>query len=395
MLLGPTYVGSPWELIAAVLTVAALVSAAGRMAEAGYIQYGRWSVPRAAMKFLRANSRVSVFSTLGLVIVGPLALSGLADMSATWATAMLVAIGGSLLSWRCVSSVARSGHTEADRLERAGRIAAALTVLEADVGFTGIQGLMKRRFTGGDPKLFRGIEKDFLEIARLALAVKDASNAAARLGVARDLTDAYWYCADSISRTTWRRFEVIATARREGFVSPVLTEALSARQRTRASDTKARSLRDQTAEDIESLKHLGKELVAETTMLATKVGDDYAEASWWKNYLEAERELHAEDGGWSVRQSRDVSPLRREPPGMDRFPGSVGIRTVLAIAGVAKLRQNGALRSLFFLSLLFLLQFRSRTARSDRRRFVAVPAAEPGAPVSATPRRVKRAVAPS
>jgi hypothetical protein len=367
MLPVPTQIGSPWEVIAAVLATAALVSAAGRMAEAGYIQYGRWHVPPAVMRFLRTNSRVSVFSTLALVIVGVFALRGVAELSATWATVLLVAIAGSILSWRYVASVARSGHTEADRLERAGRIAAALTVLEADVGFKGIQGLMKRSFTGGDPKLYRGIEKDFLEIARLALAVKYASNAAARLGVPHDLTDAYWHRADSISRPTWRRFEVIATARRQGFLSPVLTEALSPKQGTFsslfagfASDTRARSLRDQTAEDIESLKHLGEELVAETTALATNVGDDYADASWWKNYLEAEREVHSEDGGWSVRQSRGASPSRPETPERDGAPSALGIRTVLASPDVAKLRQKSALRGLLFLSLLLLPRFRNQ-----------------------------------
>ena len=186
-------------------------------------------------------------------------------------------------------------HWKTGRLEHAGSLAAALTLLEADVGLKGIQGLMKRRFKGGDHKLYRGIEKDFLEIARLVLAVKQASGAAARLGVARDLTDAYWHRADSISRPTWRRFEVIASCAAQGFLPPALTEALSPTCGRFTSDTSARSVRDQTAEDIESLKRLGEELVAETTMLATNLGDDYADASWWRNYLEAKREVHSEE----------------------------------------------------------------------------------------------------
>jgi hypothetical protein len=120
-------------------------------------------------------------------------------------------------------------------------------------------------------------------------------------------------------------------------------------------------LRNQTAEDIKSLKHLGEELVAETTMLATSVGDDYADASWWKNYLEARREVHSEDGGWSARQSRDVPPLRRESPGTNSFATAVDIKTVLASLVLAKLRQKRALRSLFALSLLFLPKFRNQS----------------------------------
>src|SRR6476619_1537232 len=95
----PVQPGSPWEAIAAVLAGAVLVSAAGRIAEAGYIRFGRWSVPRPAMRLLRANSRVWGLSTLSLAILGVLALRGVARMDAPWAAAMLVAIGGSILAW--------------------------------------------------------------------------------------------------------------------------------------------------------------------------------------------------------------------------------------------------------------------------------------------------------
>ena len=111
MLPVPIQPGSPWEVIAAVLAGAALVSAAGRIAEAGYIRFGRWSVSRPAMTLLRANSRVWALSTLGLAILGVLALRGMAQMGALWVGAMLVGIGGSILAWHCMSSVRRSGHT--------------------------------------------------------------------------------------------------------------------------------------------------------------------------------------------------------------------------------------------------------------------------------------------
>jgi hypothetical protein len=314
------------------------------------------------MTLLRVNSRVWALSTLGLAILGALALRGVAQMDALWVAAMLVAIGGSILAWHAISSVARSGHTEADRLERAGKIAAALTVLEADVGFKGIQRLMKRRFRGGDAKLYRGIEKDFLEIARLALAVKNASSAAARLGVPRDLTDAYWHRADSISRPTWRRFEVIATAREQGFQPPVLSHALNSTHGTLAVHARAKSLRDQVAEDALSLKRMGDELVAETTRLATTVGDDYADATWWKNYLEANRELHSEDRGWSARQARGASRLPGASAGLGSPQGAVGNKTAAAAPGIRELGHHRVLRTLFFLGLF--LAARSRRTSS-------------------------------
>jgi hypothetical protein len=210
---------------------------------------------------------------------------------------------------------------------------------------------MKRQFTGGDPKVYKGIEKDFLEIARLVLAVKHASNAAARLGVPRDLTDAYWNRADSISRPTWRRFEVLATARRQGFLPPILTNAVGSTRWTLPSDGKAKSLRGQTAEDIASLKRLGEELVTETTMLATNLGDDYGDAAWWKDFLDAKREVHSEDGGWSAKQSRGQSRMDQLVP---------DLMAVAASRDTAELRYMRAVRGLVLIGLFFFPPFRNQ-----------------------------------